>query len=123
MIREIWTSSYVLYTTGFALLGWGLCYWIIEVKKWTGSWTKPLAAYGVSCIFVFLASHILGALPHAIRIPAGGENPTLQTIIIGNLFRSWLSPQNASLLFALCVVLLWLAPLWFLYSKNKILKI
>ena len=123
MIREIWTSSYVLYTTGFALCGWGVCYWLVDVRKWTKGWTKPLAAYGTSCIFVFLASHVVGALPYAVRIPVGSDHSTLQAAIIQSLFAGWLTPQMASLLFACAVVLLWLIPLWIMYSKNKIIKI
>lgn len=123
ILKDIWTSSYVLYTSGFTLLAWSLCYYIIEVRKFKRL-TKPFAAYGASCIFVFLASHVAGALFHLTRIPSvAGKIISLQTVIVDNLFLIWLSPQNASLLFALCVVLSWLIPLWVLYNKGIYIKI
>jgi len=123
ILRDVWTSSYILYTSGFTLLAWSLCYYIIDVRK-LKRWTKPFAAYGVSCIFVFLASHVVGALFYLIRIPsASGKSISLQRVIVDNLFLSWFSPQNASLLFAICVVLLWVIPLWILYNKQIYIKI
>jgi len=123
ILRDIWTSSYVLYTSGFTILAWSFCYWIVDIRRLKG-WTTPFAAYGASCIFVFLASHIVGALLYIIRIPAPtGKSISLQRVIVDNLFLSWLNPQNASALFALCVVLLWLIPLWILYNKRIYIKI
>jgi predicted acyltransferase len=123
ILRGIWTSSYILYTSGFTLLTWSLCYWLVDVRG-LKRWAKPFAAYGVSCIFVFLASHVVGATLYIIRIPtATGKTISLQRVILDSLFLSWLSPQNASALFALCVVLLWLIPLWFLYNKRIYIKI
>lgn len=123
MIRELWTSSYVLFTTGIALVVWGAVYWLVEVKEHK-NWTKPLAAYGASCIFIFVISHVIGAIPYAIRIPVSeGQNPSLQAFFMRYVFQSWLTPQNASLAFALCVVLFWLLPLWIMYNKRIYIKI
>jgi predicted acyltransferase len=123
MIRELWTSSYVLFTSGISLVVWGVFYWLVDVKKHK-KWTRPLAAYGASCIFIFLISHVIGAIPYAIRISvSGGQNPSLQAFFMRYAFLSWLNPQNASLIFAFCVVLLWLLPLWVMYKKQIYIKI
>jgi predicted acyltransferase len=123
ILRDIWTSSYILYTSGFTLLTWSLCHWIVDTRGFK-RWAQPFAAYGVSCIFVFLASHVVGVLFFLIRIPTATEKTiSLQRVIVDNLFLSWLGPQNASILFALCVVLLWMIPLWFLYNKRIYIKI
>jgi len=123
ILRHLWTSSSILYPPRLTLLVWGLCYWIVDVRG-LKRWTKPFAAYGVSCIFIFLASHFVGALLYIIRIPtSSGKSFSFQRVIMDNLFVSWLSPQNASLLFALSVVLLWMIPLWLLYSKRIYIKI
>jgi predicted acyltransferase len=123
ILRDIWTSSYVLYTSGFTLLAWSLCYWLFDVRGFK-RWAKPFAAYGASCIFVFLASHVVGALLYIIRIPTEtAKTVSLQRVIVDNLFLSWLNPQNASALYAFGVVLLWLIPLWILYNKQIYIKI
>lgn len=87
-------------------------------------WTKPFAAYGASCIFVFLASHVAGAIPYLIRMPVpGAGKPTLQQCIMQCFFPDRINPQLASLLFAVCVVLLWLIPLWLMYNRRIVIKI
>jgi predicted acyltransferase len=123
MIRELWTSSYVLFTAGIALAVWGAFYWLVDVKGYK-RWTKPFAVYGVSCILIFVISHVVGAIPYAIRVPvANSQNPSLQAFFMRYVFQSWLNPQSASLAFAICVVLFWLIPLWIMYNKRIYIKI
>ena len=38
--KKLWTSSYVIFTAGLALLCLSLCYWIVDVKQWRGLWTS-----------------------------------------------------------------------------------
>jgi predicted acyltransferase len=47
----------------------------------------------------------------------------LQTFIYDNLFASWATPLNASLLYAICFTLLWLFLMWLLYRKNIYIKV
>lgn len=53
--KNLWTSSYVLYTGGIALHIFGMCYWISDVKGYT-FWTKPFLVYGSNAITVFFLS-------------------------------------------------------------------
>ena len=36
--KNLWTSSFVLFTGGFAMLALAACYWIVDVRAWR-SWT------------------------------------------------------------------------------------
>jgi predicted acyltransferase len=47
----------------------------------------------------------------------------LQSAIYQSAYASWLEPRNASLLFALTYVLVWLAIMWVLYRRNIFLKV
>ena len=49
--KPIWTSSYVAYTTGWALLTLGALYWVIDVRG-RRAWAQPLVVYGVNAITV-----------------------------------------------------------------------
>jgi len=49
---------------------------------------------------------------------AGLETVKVQEWINATLFESWLSPYDASLAYALCVVLLWAIPLWAMYKRQ-----
>jgi len=37
--KKLWTSSFVLLTTGLALIVFGLCYWLLDVRK--ARWIPP----------------------------------------------------------------------------------
>jgi predicted acyltransferase len=58
-----------------------------------------------------------------MKVDRGGESVSLQRAIYESTFASWLSPMNASLLYAVCFVLVWLAILNVLYRKRIFLKV
>jgi len=120
--KGIWTSSYVLYTGGLALLFLGFCYWFIDVKnsRW---WIKPFQVYGLNAITVFFLSGLVAKLLYIIKVPYGTEQVGLGTYLFRNLFLPWLSPINASLVWAICYVIFWLGLMWILYKKKIFIKV
>nr|NIP94770.1 DUF5009 domain-containing protein [Akkermansiaceae bacterium] len=44
--KALWTSSYVLYTGGWAMVTLAALHWLIDVRGWR-AWSKPLVVYGV----------------------------------------------------------------------------
>jgi predicted acyltransferase len=120
--KSLWTSSYVLYTGGLALLFLGFCYWFIDVRnsRW---WIKPFQVYGLNAITVFFLSGIVGRLMYTIKVPYGDEMVGLSTYLFNNLFLSWLEPINASLLWAIVYILVWLGLMWILYARKIFIKV
>jgi predicted acyltransferase len=57
--KHLWTSSFVLFTGGFALLFLALLYWVLEVKKWRGAWTMPILVFGMNPIAGFVADSLV----------------------------------------------------------------
>jgi predicted acyltransferase len=113
--KKIWTSSFVLVSTGYAILLLLVLIFIIEFRHWTGWGTKFFDVFGKNPLFIFVLSGAFPRLLGLIRIPnAAGEKPV------------WLSPlswfykmvcqplmagngKNASLLYALILVLFYWA--------------
>lgn len=121
--KNIWTSSYVLYTAGLALNFLAFCYWFIDVKKVTW-WIKPFQVYGMNAITVFFLSGIVGRLMGMIKVPiADGNVLSLKDYLFTNLFLSWLDPINASLAWAIVYILIWLGLMWILYAKKIFIKV
>lgn len=122
--KSLWTSSYVIYTTGLALLTLAACYWLVDIKqmKW---WTKPFVIFGVNALALFVFSGIFARLLGMIRLagPEGGRDISLQEWIFSNFFLSWASPINASLAYAVTFILFWLFFMWLLYRKNIYIKV
>jgi predicted acyltransferase len=122
--KSLWTSSYVVYTTGLALLTLGTCYWLIDVKGYK-RWALPFVVFGVNALALFVFSGIMARLLGMIRVagPEAGKEITLQQWIFSNLFLSWASPINASLAYAISFILLWLFLMWLLYRKRIYIKV
>jgi len=121
--KPLWTSSYVLFTAGMALQLLALCYWLIDIKG-VRSWAKPFVVFGTNALAVFFLSGLFARLTGLIKLTgADGKQRSLHQIVYDNLFASWASPVNASLMFAVCFVLLWLGLMWILYRKRIFIKV
>jgi len=105
--KALWTSSYVLWTGGLALLLLALCYWLIEVKAWV-KWSKPFEFFGKHAMLAFVLHVMFLKIQAIISMPMiDGSLGNLRLYLTQHLF-GWASLQNASLLYALSYTLLWL---------------
>ena len=121
--KNLWSSSYVVFTAGAALLLLGICYWTIDVKGYR-KWAKPFIVFGSNAIAVFVASGMLADILNVIKLNgADGKQTTLKNYIYTNLFVSWAGEMNGSLAFAIFYILFWLAPMWMLYRKKIFIKV
>ncbi|MDD3727149.1 MAG: heparan-alpha-glucosaminide N-acetyltransferase domain-containing protein [Dysgonamonadaceae bacterium] len=112
--KALWTSSYVLYTTGLILILLSFLIWILEIMK-LKKWSYPFETFGKNPLFIYIVSDALQTLLYAIPV----KDTELQYVIYNSLFSSWLNPYNASLFFAICyVALMWLISYWL--DKRKI---
>lgn len=121
--KNIWTSSYVLWTAGLALNFLAFCYWFIDVKKVTW-WIKPFQVYGMNAITVFFLSGIVGRIMYMVKWNgADGNVVTIKSYLFDNFFLSWLDPINASLAWAIVYILFWLGLMWILYARKIFIKV
>ena len=120
--KNLWTSSYVLFTAGMAAVAIATGAWLIELRGYR-RWAAPLISYGLNPITAFVGSGMMARMLGLIRVPFGGEQVSLQQAIYRGAFASWLSPRNASLGFALAFVLLWYGILRLLERKGVVLKV
>ena len=122
--KSLWTSSYVLYTSGLALLTLASCYWLIDLKGYR-KWAWPFVVFGVNALALFVFSGIMARLFGMIRFagPEEGKEITLQQWMFTHGFLSWASPVNASLAYAISFILLWLFLMWLLYRRGILIKV
>lgn len=57
--KKIWTSSYVVYTTGLALLIIATIIWAIEMKGWKGAGARFFEVFGKNPLFIFALSALV----------------------------------------------------------------
>jgi predicted acyltransferase len=121
--KNLWTSSYVVFTAGMACVGLATIMWIVDYAnvKW---WTKPFVVFGVNPIVAFVGSGVMARLIYTLwHVNYQGKSIALQDAIYQIVFLPWLPPRVASLAFAITFVLLWYGILLVLYKRNIILKV
>ena len=121
--KNLWTSSYVIFTAGMACVGIATIMWIVDYcnVKW---WTKPLVIFGVNPIVAFVGSGVMARLIYTLwHVNYHGKSTALQDTIYQAVFLPWLPPRVASLAFAIAFVLLWYGILTVLYKRNIVLKV
>jgi predicted acyltransferase len=112
--KKLWTSSYVLLTIGLDLLILSVLIYIIELYHYR-KWTYFFVVFGKNPLFIYLLSELLLIILY--MIPAKGSN--LQQWFYKDLFGSFASPINASLLFAIFFMLIcWLVG--YILDRRKI---
>lgn len=119
--KQLWTSSYVVFTAGWALLLLAACYETIEVRDWKWGW--PFEIMGLNAIFLFVASGIVARILLKTHIGSGESAPSTYTWIYENWFLPWAGPLNGSLAFAVTAVLFWWLILYGMYRRGWVIKI
>jgi predicted acyltransferase len=121
--KNLWTSSYVLFTGGMAAVTLATCTWLIDVLGLTW-WTRPFTWFGTNPMIAFVGSGMMARLIYSvITVPSGGERAPIQRVIYEQVYASWLAPRNASLLFAVTFVLLWAGILGVLHRRRIFFKV
>jgi predicted acyltransferase len=63
--KKIWTSSYVLYTSGLAMITLGMFIYLLEFKEAKGKWSQFFDVFGKNPLFIFVLS---GFLPRVLAL-------------------------------------------------------
>lgn len=105
--KLLWSSSYVLWTTGLSCVVFGICFALIEIYHWV-DWTKPFLLFGKNAMLVYIL-HVLFLKIQAVILvhQTNGTMVDLRVYITDLLF-GYLSPKNASLCYAVGYTLFWL---------------
>ncbi|HEX7707215.1 MAG TPA: DUF5009 domain-containing protein [Thermoanaerobaculia bacterium] len=116
--KNLWTSSYVVFTAGWALLVLALFIWIIDVRG-RQAWSRPFVIFGINPLIAFLGSGLMARLLGMIKV----DGVALQAWSYRLLFKPHFEPMLASFLWALSFVLVWLAILWIFARRGWVVKV
>ena len=121
--KNLWTSSFVLFTGGFALLALALGYWVIDVRG-ARAWTTPWLVFGMNAILAYALAAIVAEISIDFEFTdSHRQATTLHGWIYDRLFVPYASPLNASLAFAIFFTFVIFLLLWPLYHKRVFLRI
>jgi predicted acyltransferase len=119
--KRLWTSSFVLFTTGAGLISLAVCYELVDVRKYR-NWFKPCEIMGLNAIFIYVASIVFIKLIMVNEIGKDKQAISIYELLRERLF-GWAGALNSGLLFAIATVLLWLGVSYLMYHRRWFLKI
>jgi predicted acyltransferase len=118
--KNLWTSTFVLFTGGFAVLLVALCYWLVDLRG-LRKWAAPFLVFGMNAILAYALAAIVAEV--SIDFEFGRHPRTVHGWVYDNFFVPYANAKNASLAFAIFFVMLILALLWPLYRKKIFVRI
>jgi len=106
--KSLWTSSYVLFTAGIAMIVLGALVLMLDGDRAT-SWARPLIIFGENPLVAYAGSELGRHILHSsIKFPAPGGRLGTDEWVARHLETIGLSPDAASLAWALIYVAIWL---------------
>jgi predicted acyltransferase len=125
--KRLWTSSYVLFTAGIAMILFALLYWLIDgrfrVRRGLGLWL----VFGSNALTAYCLSEVLAMALSAVPLAGGGNLQQglfrwLRGVL--GLLPGWPGPLGfASLVYSILFVLVCALPVLYLYRRGIFLKL
>lgn len=116
--KNLWTSSYVLYTGGLGMMGFAACILLVDFLGHT-RWTFVGRVYGANAITSYVLAGMLTVVFYGMRI--GGAS--LNEWFMNGMTTAGTAPELASFLYALIYMLIIFVPVLVLYRRKIFIKI
>jgi predicted acyltransferase len=123
--KNLWTVSYSMLMSGWALVAFAAFYWLLDVcedanvRANAHALCKPFLIYGVNALFIFVLSGLIGRL--LVFTKVGGA--PLKNAVFAPFAALPLEPRASSLLYALAFNLLMLGVAWVMWKKKWFIKL
>ena len=118
--KNLWTSSYAVFTAGIALSGLALSMLLLDRRPESPRWSRPFESLGKNAILIFVASGLVAKT--LLLFPAPGEG-SAHAWLWQTLFASTLGPLHGSFAFALTQMAVWTAVAVFLDRRRIHFKV
>jgi len=122
--KNLWTSSFVLFTAGVALVFLAFLYWLLEIRRWRGAWTMPVLVFGMNSIIAFVADSVVYGPGYSFTAKGpSGASMSWHEAAQAYLEAFGLSTPTASLIYSLAALSLCWILLWLLWRKRVSIKV
>ncbi len=120
--KSLWTSSYVVFTSGWALLVMSACFEAIEVMNWrTLGW--PLEIIGLNSILFFVGSGVMSRILYKVHMGSNPHSSTVSTWLYKTVFLPWAGPAHGSFVFSICYLCFWWLILYGMYRQHWFIRV
>ena len=120
--KPLWTSSYVLYSGGIAMMVLSLLYWLADVAK-IRKWGTFFLVFGTNALFSYFLSGIWAKTMQYIKIGEGDREISMYAWFYEKICVPVAGNLNGSLMFAIIqMLLIWLVA-YILYRKKVMIRL
>lgn len=116
--KSLWTSSFMLYTSGIALLALAVSYWWIDMRGETRG-TMPFLVFGSNAITAYMLAELMADIVAIIRV----GKTSLKGAMFNAVSSTGIPGELASLILAVLWVCMIYIPVYVLYRKKIFLKV
>ena len=121
--KTLWTSSYVLFTNGWALVVLAFLIWIIDVQKKTKYFSSFLV-FGFNPLFAYIFAELWASIMSGlIKFNFEGSLVSLKSWIYGQIFVPLFGNMNGSLFYSIFIMLFYWCILWIMDNNKIYIKI
>lgn len=128
--KSLWTVSYCIFMTGWALIVFSTFYWLLdangspELTRRLTRLLQPCVIFGLNSLFIFALSGLIAKTLGAIKLTqADGTTLSLKALLYAPLQALPITAVNASLLFALLFLLTLFGVAWFMWRRRWFVKV
>ena len=128
--KSLWTVSYCVFMTGWALLVFSVFYWLMDanesatLRNQTSRFFLPFTIYGMNALFIFAFSGLIAKMLGFIKLSQDpGGTLSLKAVLYAPLQALPIAPVNASLSFALLFNLMMFLVAWVMWKKKWFVKV
>jgi predicted acyltransferase len=128
--KSLWTPSFCLLMTGWALLAFSAFYWLLDVnphpavRAAAARWSRPLVIYGMNALFIFALSGLIAKMLGFIKFAQPDGAPvSLGRLLYAPIRALPIAPVNTSLLYALLFNAFMFSIAWLMWRKKWFVKV
>jgi predicted acyltransferase len=121
--KNLWTSTYVLFTAGFAMLLLALSYWAVDIRKWRGPGATFCLVFGMNSILVYALSSFVGHLSLLLHVGDAANRLTVKGWLYAHSFAHVSNPYVGSMAWGMAYVALWWAVMYVFYKRQIFVKV
>jgi predicted acyltransferase len=128
--KSLWTPSFCLFMSGWALMGFSAFYWLLDVnpsaavREVAGRWSRPFVIYGMNALFIFALSGLIAKMFGFIKFAQpDGSKISLGKTLYAPIRDLPIAPLNTSLLYALLFNAFMFSIAWLMWRKKWFVKV
>ena len=128
--KSLWTPSFCLFMSGWALVAFSAFYWLLDVnphavlREAAARWSRPFVIYGMNALFIFALSGLIAKMLGFIKFAqSDGSKVSLGKMLYAPIRDLPIAPVNTSLLYALLFNAFMFSIAWFMWRKKWFVKV